>query len=55
MTTILQEMNLWNADSRALSILNGLSFPPEFIKSRTKDLSGGWRMRSESCVVLGWC
>jgi ATP-binding cassette subfamily F protein 3 len=33
------------AEARAASILAGLSFTPEMQRKRTKEFSGGWRMR----------
>ncbi|CAG8642491.1 7736_t:CDS:2, partial [Paraglomus occultum] len=32
-------------ESRAASLLNGLGFAQEMMKKKTKDMSGGWRMR----------
>ena len=42
----LGEIDAWTAESRACSILAGLQFTDEMIRAtKTKDLSGGWRMR----------
>jgi ATP-binding cassette subfamily F protein 3 len=42
----LEELDGWSAESRACSILSGLQFTNEMIHEyKTRDLSGGWRMR----------
>lgn len=41
----LIEIDAEGAESRAASILSGLSFTPEMMQRTTNSLSGGWRMR----------
>lgn len=41
----LEYIDAYSAESRAASILAGLSFTPEMQKKATKAFSGGWRMR----------
>eukprot|EP01094_Clydonella_sp_ATCC50884_P013528 TRINITY_DN2380_c0_g1_i1.p1 TRINITY_DN2380_c0_g1~~TRINITY_DN2380_c0_g1_i1.p1 ORF type:complete len:601 (+),score=233.75 TRINITY_DN2380_c0_g1_i1:188-1804(+) len=41
----LEDIDAFTAESRARSILSGLSFTPEMQDQPTKDFSGGWRMR----------
>ncbi|MED6185164.1 ATP-binding cassette sub- F member 3 [Stylosanthes scabra] len=41
----LELIDAYAAESRAASILAGLSFSPEMQKKATKTFSGGWRMR----------
>lgn len=41
----LNEIDAYNAENRAATILSGLSFTPDMMKKRTRDMSGGWRMR----------
>lgn len=41
----LNEIDAYNAENRAATILSGLSFTSGMMKKRTQDLSGGWRMR----------
>ncbi|XP_054825121.1 ABC transporter F family member 3 [Prosopis cineraria] len=41
----LELIDAYSAESRAASILAGLSFSPEMQKKATKTFSGGWRMR----------
>ncbi|XP_028774679.1 ABC transporter F family member 3 [Neltuma alba] len=41
----LELIDAYSAESRAASILAGLSFSPEMQKRATKTFSGGWRMR----------
>lgn len=38
-------MDTWGAEARAANILTGLQFSAERMQMRTRDLSGGWRMR----------
>ena len=40
------------ADRKAKEILRGLSFTPALMETKTKDLSGGWRMRISLARVL---
>lgn len=39
-------------ESRAAVLLNGLGFGPEMMKKKTKDMSGGWRMRVSLAKAL---
>jgi len=41
----LEEIDAFSAEARAASILAGLSFDDRLMGTRTRDLSGGWRMR----------
>jgi len=41
----LDEMDVHTAESRAAKILHGLGFSKEMQHKKTKDFSGGWRMR----------
>ncbi|KAL9259154.1 ABC transporter F family member 3-like protein [Drosera capensis] len=41
----LEIIDAYSAESRAASILAGLSFSPEMQRKATKTFSGGWRMR----------
>ncbi|XKL67897.1 hypothetical protein PGB90_003388 [Kerria lacca] len=41
----LDDMNADTAESRAAYILHGLGFTPDMQIQKTKDFSGGWRMR----------
>eukprot|EP00475_Leptophrys_vorax_P018097 TRINITY_DN2470_c0_g1_i1.p1 TRINITY_DN2470_c0_g1~~TRINITY_DN2470_c0_g1_i1.p1 ORF type:complete len:729 (+),score=225.89 TRINITY_DN2470_c0_g1_i1:40-2226(+) len=42
----MEELDAWTAEARACGILSGLQFTDDMIrKYRTRDLSGGWRMR----------
>lgn len=41
----LDELDSETAETRAASILNGLGFSKEMQQKKTKDFSGGWRMR----------
>ncbi|XP_042480877.1 ABC transporter F family member 3 [Macadamia integrifolia] len=41
----LEFIDAYSAESRAASILAGLSFTPEMQRKATKTFSGGWRMR----------
>jgi len=41
----LNEIGAWDAQGRASQILSGLQFSTERQQQKTKDLSGGWRMR----------
>ncbi|PKA53214.1 ABC transporter F family member 3 [Apostasia shenzhenica] len=41
----LEYIDAYSAESRAASILAGLSFTPDMQKRSTKSFSGGWRMR----------
>ncbi|NP_001353370.1 ABC transporter F family member 4 [Solanum lycopersicum] len=41
----LDFIDAYSAESRAATILSGLSFSPEMQKRATKTFSGGWRMR----------
>lgn len=48
----LNEIDAYNAESKAASILAGLSFTPEMQQMQTKRLSGGWRMRAALARAL---
>ncbi|KAG5456944.1 MAG: P-loop containing nucleoside triphosphate hydrolase protein, partial [Olpidium bornovanus] len=48
----LTELEAEGADRRALSILKGLGFTEALISTKTKDLSGGWRMRISLARIL---
>lgn len=48
----LTEIDAFNAEAKAASILAGLSFTPEMQKYKTKQLSGGWRMRAALAQAL---
>ncbi|KAI8819628.1 P-loop containing nucleoside triphosphate hydrolase protein [Fimicolochytrium jonesii] len=50
--TRLGELEADGAERRALDILKGLSFTDELIATKTKDLSGGWRMRISLARIL---
>lgn len=41
----MEKMDPDTFESRASSILVGLGFDQVMIKKKTKDMSGGWRMR----------
>lgn len=41
----LDELEADTAEMRAASILNGLGFTKDMMHKKTKDFSGGWRMR----------
>ena len=41
----LQEIDAWTAEARAATICSGLGFTPAMQQMRTRELSGGWRMR----------
>ncbi|XP_072993788.1 ABC transporter F family member 3, partial [Typha latifolia] len=41
----LEFIDAYSAEARAASILAGLSFTPEMQRKRTREFSGGWRMR----------
>ena len=41
----LDDLDASTAEARAASILTGLQFTPEMQQKRTKEFSGGWRMR----------
>ncbi len=42
---MLDEMDVHTATTRAAKILHGLGFSPDMQIKKTKDFSGGWRMR----------
>ncbi|TPX56106.1 hypothetical protein PhCBS80983_g04781 [Powellomyces hirtus] len=48
----LVELEAEGGERRALDILKGLGFSEELIQSKTKDLSGGWRMRIALARIL---
>lgn len=50
--TRLGELEMAGADRKAKEILRGLSFTPALMETKTKDLSGGWRMRISLARVL---
>ena len=41
----MKEIDAWGAEARASAILSGLSFSQERMAGKTRQLSGGWRMR----------
>ena len=41
----LEELDAEQAETRAASILHGLGFTTSMQQTKTKDFSGGWRMR----------
>ena len=41
----LEDLDADKAETRAAEILNGLGFTPSMQLKKTKDFSGGWRMR----------
>ncbi|KAL0477300.1 hypothetical protein AKO1_005406 [Acrasis kona] len=41
----MDQIDAHSAEARAASILNGLQFTPEMQRMKTKQFSGGWRMR----------
>lgn len=41
----LEEISADTAEARAANILHGLGFSKEMQQKKTKDFSGGWRMR----------
>ncbi|KAJ3076109.1 hypothetical protein HDU98_005528 [Podochytrium sp. JEL0797] len=50
--TRLAELEVSGEERIALEILRGLGFSPELIATKTKDLSGGWRMRISLARIL---
>ncbi|KAJ3289676.1 P-loop containing nucleoside triphosphate hydrolase protein [Rhizoclosmatium globosum] len=50
--TRLAELEVSGEERNALEILKGLGFSDELIATKTKDLSGGWRMRISLARVL---
>lgn len=49
----LDELDPDTAEARAATILHGLGFTPEMQRKKTKDFSGGWRMRiSLACALF---
>eukprot|EP00041_Stephanoeca_diplocostata_P034229 m.1152645 g.1152645 ORF g.1152645 m.1152645 type:complete len:315 (-) comp24484_c1_seq14:160-1104(-) len=48
----LEEMSSDKAESRAACILQGLGFDQEMMETKTKDFSGGWRMRISLAQAL---
>lgn len=48
----IQELEADGADRRAMEILKGLQFSDTLINTKTKDLSGGWRMRISLARIL---
>ena len=41
----LDDLDADKAETRAAEILDGLGFTPSMQQTKTKDFSGGWRMR----------
>ncbi|KAL1914323.1 uncharacterized protein VTP21DRAFT_9016 [Calcarisporiella thermophila] len=41
----IEDLDPTTFETRACTLLNGLGFTPELMKKKTKDMSGGWRMR----------
>lgn len=50
--TRLAELEAEGAERRAMDILKGLGFTDDLIGTKTKDLSGGWRMRISLARIL---
>ncbi|KNC97993.1 uncharacterized protein SPPG_06977 [Spizellomyces punctatus DAOM BR117] len=50
--TRLGELEAEGSERRALDILKGLGFSEDLIQTKTKDLSGGWRMRISLARIL---
>ncbi|KAI9292113.1 hypothetical protein K502DRAFT_325962 [Neoconidiobolus thromboides FSU 785] len=48
----IEQMDPATFESRAATLLNGLGFGPEMMKKKTKDMSGGWRMRVSLAKAL---
>lgn len=48
----LEELESDNAEHRAATILSGLGFNQEMMQTRTKNFSGGWRMRISLAQAL---
>jgi ATP-binding cassette subfamily F protein 3 len=48
----MKEIDAWGAESRAAGILSGLGFTQERMQMKTKELSGGWRMRVALACAL---
>jgi ATP-binding cassette subfamily F protein 2 len=48
----LEELESDNAEHRAATILSGLGFNREMMQTRTKNFSGGWRMRISLAQAL---
>jgi ATP-binding cassette subfamily F protein 3 len=48
----LKAIDAYGAEARAFSILSGLQFSSEMMRYRTRDLSGGWRMRVALAAAL---
>lgn len=48
----IDDMDPATFESRAAMLLSGLGFTPERMKQKTKDLSGGWRMRVSLAKAL---
>ena len=48
----LNDIDSWTAEARASTICAGLGFTPAMQQMRTRDLSGGWRMRVSLASAL---
>lgn len=48
----LGEIEVDNPEIRATKILKGLSFTKEMMNKKTKNFSGGWRMRIKLATAL---
>ena len=48
----LNEIDAWTAEARAATICAGLGFTPYMQTMKTRDLSGGWRMRVSLASAL---
>lgn len=52
-TERLEELDINTAEQRAATILSGLSFTTQMQNKKTKEFSGGWRMRiSLACALF---
>ena len=50
--TRLIDIDAWTAEARAASVLNGLGFTNADLSRKTREFSGGWRMRAALAGVL---
>lgn len=48
----IESMDAATFEPRAAMLLNGLGFGPDMMKKKTKDMSGGWRMRVSLAKAL---
>ncbi len=50
--TRLIDIDAWSAEARAAEVLNGLGFLDSDLRRKTREFSGGWRMRAAIAGVL---